>query len=72
MLDSITIQGIKRCKSLPDNVRMTSKRRDGEEEDVVLVGRYSETDNSSMLVSDVLVLFTTVAPRAVVRDCRCA
>ena len=49
---------------------MTSKRRDGEE-DVVLVGVYSETDRISMLVDCKFVLANTVAPRAAAKACRC-
>lgn len=49
---------------------MTSKRRDGEG-DVVLVGVYSETDRTSMSFNCICVLANTVAPRAAAKACRC-
>ena len=48
---------------------LTSRRREGEGEDVVLVGVYSDTDNTSTLVSCMFVLAVTVALRAVVKAC---
>ena len=49
---------------------MTSKRRDGEG-DVVLVGVYSETERTSMFVNCMFVLANNVAPRAAAKACRC-
>jgi hypothetical protein len=49
---------------------MTSKRRDGEG-DVVLVGVYSETDRTSMFATCKFALANTVVPRAAVKACRC-
>ena len=46
---------------------MTSKRREGAGEDVVLLGTNSEMDNSSMLVSSMCVLAATVVLKAVIR-----
>lgn len=46
---------------------MTSRRRDGEGEDVVLLGTTSEMDRSSMLVSAMLVLAVTVALKALIK-----
>ncbi len=49
---------------------MTSKRRDGEG-DVVLVGVYSETDRTSMFATCKFALANTVVLRAAVKACRC-
>ena len=49
---------------------MPSKRRDGEE-DVVLVGVYSETDRNSMFANCKFVLANTVALKAAAKARRC-
>ncbi len=57
-------------RGLPRGLLMTSKRRDGAG-DVVLVGVYSETDRTSMSFNCICVLANTVAPRAAAKACRC-